>query len=255
MFDESLRRISDRLDDSAEVLDVGGWARPLNRADWVLDLMPYESRGMLGHDGPGEERFREDRWVTRDICAHEPWPFDDGFFDFAVCSHTLEDVRDPVWVCAELQRVARAGYIEVPSRLEEQSWNVQGPWVGWGHHHWLIDVDRAGLSFVFKPHLLGALPGSAFEPGFAQALPPTDRVSILLDTGKAHHSPGEPSETFETAPQGVVLDTPEQIRARAAAIEEQAVRTKAMPLGNLTRMTQEERERLGAWIDQGARIP
>jgi hypothetical protein len=179
MLAESLRRISTTLDESAEVLDVGGWARPLNRADWVLDLMPYESRGMLGHDGEGPERFTAQTWVTRDICARDPWPFEDGAFDFVVCSHTLEDLRDPVWVCGELQRVARAGYVEVPSRLEEQSWNVQGPWVGWGHHHWLIDVGEHDISFVFKPHILGGLPGSAFPGGFAGALSDADRVQTL----------------------------------------------------------------------------
>ena len=63
-----------------------------------------------------------------------------------ICSHTLEDVRDPIWVCSEIQRVAKAGYIEVPSRLEEQSYGFQGPWVGWGHHHWLIEVHGTGSS-------------------------------------------------------------------------------------------------------------
>jgi uncharacterized membrane protein len=56
------------------------------------------------------------------------------------------------------------------------------------------------------------------------------------------------------APLGVVLETPEQIRSRADAIEEVAVRTRAMPLGNVTGMTDEERELLGRWIDQGARL-
>jgi len=179
MFEESLRRIGERVGDSARVLDVGGWARPLRRADWVLDLMPHESRGMLGHDGEGDERFGPDTWVTRDVCARAPWPFEDGFFDFAVCSHTLEDLRDPVWVCGELQRVAQAGYIEVPSRLEEQSWNVQGPWVGWGHHHWLIDVEPEGIDFVFKPHILGGLPGATFPAGFAQGLGEAERSQML----------------------------------------------------------------------------
>jgi hypothetical protein len=179
MFADSVERISERLDDSARVLDVGGWARPFSRADWVLDLMPYESRGMLGRDGEGQERFDAERWVERDICARAAWPFEDGFFDFVVCSHTLEDLRDPVWVCSELQRVARAGYIEVPSRLEEQSWNVQGPWVGWGHHHWLIDVEGQDISFVFKPHILGGLPGSAFPAGFAECLGEADRLQTL----------------------------------------------------------------------------
>jgi uncharacterized membrane protein len=46
-----------------------------------------------------------------------------------------------------------------------------------------------------------------------------------------------------------VLDTREQIVDRADAVEEQAVRTKAMPLGNVTEMTDEERQALGAWLD------
>lgn len=197
MLDESLKRISEQLDDDAKVLDVGGWARPFNRADWVLDLMPHESRGMLGHDGTGDERFTAGTWVTRDICAREPWPFEDRSFDFAVCSHTLEDLRDPVWVCAELQRVARAGYVEVPSRLEEQCRDVQGPWVGWGHHHWLIDLDGAGISFVFKPHILGGLPGSAFPAPFGERLSAADRVQTLWWNGafgyreRLFYEPGE----------------------------------------------------------------
>ncbi|MGI8945724.1 MAG: class I SAM-dependent methyltransferase [Thermoleophilaceae bacterium] len=180
MFAASLALLNERVDESAAVLDVGGWARPLARADWVLDLMPYESRGMLGHDGDAAaERFDRDTWVTCDLCDREPWPFEDDRFDFAVCSHTLEDLRDPLWVCSELRRVARAGYIEVPSRLEEQAWNVQGPWVGWGHHHWLIDITGQAISFVFKPHILGGLPGSAFPAGFADALPAAERLQML----------------------------------------------------------------------------
>jgi uncharacterized membrane protein len=58
-----------------------------------------------------------------------------------------------------------------------------------------------------------------------------------------------------TAPQGIELDTPAQIKAQAALIEQQAVLTRAMPLGNATHMTQAERELLGRWIDQGAKIP
>ena len=52
----------------------------------------------------------------------------------------------------------------------------------------------------------------------------------------------------------LVKDEPEQIKARAAAIEEQAVRTRAMPLGNVTEMTDAEREVLGRWIAQGAKV-
>jgi len=179
----SVKRISDTVADDDVVLDVGGWGRPFKRADWVLDLMPYESRGLYGADGSGEERFSADTWVRRDVCAREPWPFEDGSIDFAVCSHTLEDVRDPVWVCAELQRVARAGYIEVPSRLEEQSQGFQGPWVGWGHHHWLIDVRPGAIEFVFKHHVLHGRRSDHFPSSFHAGLSPEQRVQTLWWTG------------------------------------------------------------------------
>jgi uncharacterized membrane protein len=57
------------------------------------------------------------------------------------------------------------------------------------------------------------------------------------------------------APRGIKLDTPEEIKAQASAIEQQAVQTEAMPLGNVTGMTKGERDLLGRWIAQGARIP
>jgi uncharacterized membrane protein len=59
---------------------------------------------------------------------------------------------------------------------------------------------------------------------------------------------------FSAAPQGVLLDTPEHVRANAARIEQQAVTTHAMPLGNVTRMTDAERKVLGEWIAAGAKI-
>ena len=60
---------------------------------------------------------------------------------------------------------------------------------------------------------------------------------------------------FSAPPLGIAFDTPAQIAARASDIEQQAVVLKTMPLGNVTHMTQAERDALGAWIRQGARIP
>jgi len=183
VLSESLARI-EALPADASVLDVGGWACPLARATAVLDLMPHATRGLYGSNGdPAAERFSAETWVQHDICAREPFPFDDGAFDLVVCSHTLEDVRDPVWVCQELSRVGRAGYVEVPSRLQEQAWGVDGPYVGWSHHHWLVDVDRGAqhIDFVFKLHALhhpGAT-GFAFSSRFAAALGEHERVSTL----------------------------------------------------------------------------
>jgi len=62
------------------------------------------------------------------------------------------------------------------------------------------------------------------------------------------HSANPTNDQFRSAPAGVVLDTTEQIRARAGQIEAQAVGSTAMPLGNVTGMTDQERQALGAWI-------
>ncbi|HEX8066660.1 MAG TPA: class I SAM-dependent methyltransferase [Thermoleophilaceae bacterium] len=177
MLGRSRERILARLSDDDLVLDVGGGARPFERADWVLDLVAYDDRAPAAN-APAE-RFTRATWVSRDACDREPWPFEDGRFDFAICSHTLEDVRDPVWVCSELCRVARAGYVEVPSRLEEQSWGVVGPWVGWSHHRWLADVSPGRIEFVHKPHALHGRESDHFPPGFHDRLSDEDRVEEL----------------------------------------------------------------------------
>lgn len=179
MLASSADAILVRCSEDDVVLDVGGWGKPFARADWVLDLMPYETRGLYGRDGEGPERFSAETWIQRDICAREPFPFADGSVDFAICSHTLEDVRDPVFVCSELARVAKAGYVEVPSRLEEQSPGFQGPWVGWGHHHWLIEVDGDRIEFVFKHHVLHGRRSDHFPAGFHERLSEEERVQEL----------------------------------------------------------------------------
>ena len=181
MLEASTARLLERLGDSDLVLDVGGWAKPFARADWVLDLLPYDTRGLYGYEqgDRDEERFSADTWVVRDICAREPWPFADDQFDFAICSHTLEDVRDPVWVCQELQRVARAGYIEVPSRMQEQAPYIQGAHAGWGHHHWLVDIGDGSIDFVFKHHVIHGDKRFQVPTKVATKLTPEERVQTL----------------------------------------------------------------------------
>ena len=53
------------------------------------------------------------------------------------------------------------------------------------------------------------------------------------------------------APKGVMLETPAQLRRWAAATRQQ-VQTEAMPPGNMTEMTAEERAKILAWIAAGA---
>lgn len=182
MLRDAERRIEGVVPPTASVLDVGGWANPLSRADWVIDLLPWETRGLYGPAvDPARERFTGATWVRQDICE-SPWPFDDGQFDFAVCAQTLEDVRDPLAVCREIVRVARAGYVEVPSPVEELTWGLQGSWAGWSHHHWICEPESNGMRFTHKSHSVHA-PGRHLDVGSCALLPPEDRVLQLWWTG------------------------------------------------------------------------
>ena len=190
MLEANVPLILSRLAPSDVVLDVGGWACPFNRADWVLDAEPYETRGyyrtigLPGSQGGAREHFTRETWIQRDLCAREPWPFENGSIDFAICSHTLEDLRDPLWVCSELRRVARAGYIEVPSRAAEQSRGWESPRIaGLSHHRWLIDIDGSHVSFLMKYHLLHADWRYSFPSSFLRRLPDDRRVQWLFWEG------------------------------------------------------------------------
>jgi hypothetical protein len=158
---ENAIRIAAALPEGAKVLDVGGGAAPFPRATHVLDGLAFDEgscqeQKLLEDAIPTQ--FTRDTWYQTDACDHKPWPYPDKYFDYVTCSHLLEDVRDPIWICSEIQRVAKAGYIEVPSRILEQSLGIENPtYAGYHHHHWLVEIRGNCVEFLFKPHNLHSL--------------------------------------------------------------------------------------------------
>jgi uncharacterized membrane protein len=92
------------------------------------------------------------------------------------------------------------------------------------------------------------------QPAGAAAVPFARVAAIVEQRCAVCHSMTPTDPSVSSPPAGIAFDTPDQIRARATAIDEQAVRTRAMPLGNATGMTEAERELLGRWIRQGAKV-
>jgi uncharacterized membrane protein len=83
--------------------------------------------------------------------------------------------------------------------------------------------------------------------------PPFSRVAEIVEARCAPcHSASPTQDGVSAAPAGVRFDTAEEIAGRADAIRRQAVDSRAMPLGNVTGMTDEERDVLAAWIEAGA---
>ena len=92
---------------------------------------------------------------------------------------------------------------------------------------------------------------SAQQSGASQF---TQVSEVIHERCTVCHSAQPSSPLFSAAPAGVMFDTAEQMREQAAKIHAQTVASQIMPLGNITQMTQDERDLLGDWIAKGASI-
>ena len=150
------------VQDGMNIVDIGGASKPFNKANYIIDIQPYESyigkKPGISATGWFDEdvSIKKENWVVQDICSRQPFPFSDNFFDFSVCTQTLEDIRDPIWVVSEISRISKAGYIEVPSIQYERS-NIESPfWAGACHHRWLISIENDSLKFLYKYSFVNA---------------------------------------------------------------------------------------------------
>jgi uncharacterized membrane protein len=102
---------------------------------------------------------------------------------------------------------------------------------------------------------IGLIAFSAWKPSGGIEISETVTTPVAMAIVQARcatcHSVTPTDEGFDQAPGGIMFDNAAQVKALAARIMAQAVRTDAMPLGNLTEMTDEERAKIGAWIDAG----
>lgn len=101
---------------------------PIKRRDHVLEVG-------CGHDPNKRANVVCDKFV--DINTHrsgdlkilphqkfyqadgEDLPFEDNQFDYAICTHVLEHVDNPIAFMKEQTRVAKRGYLEIPSFVGE----------------------------------------------------------------------------------------------------------------------------------------
>ena len=116
------------------------------------------------------------------------------------------------------------------------------PWWTWG-------VAAAGMAAIAW---LSAAGPAAVTTG---ALPPTPKFkqvsNIIISRCSMCHAAEPVWDGIPAAPKGVMLDNDEQIRRHARLIEIFAVRSQAMPPGNITEMTPQERLVLASWIAAG----
>jgi uncharacterized membrane protein len=87
--------------------------------------------------------------------------------------------------------------------------------------------------------------------GSGISLAPVSEARVLAIVDRhcvSCHATTPANNSFTTAPAGVRLEGPEDLRRFATQILNQAVVSKAMPLGNASGMTDTERAELGTWL-------
>ena len=87
-----------------KILDIGCGFNPNKYATTICDVLDLK------------KHYLDKKFVKLD---GEKLPFNDKEFDFVIASHVLEHVIDPNNFLKEISRVAKQGYIEVPTKLED----------------------------------------------------------------------------------------------------------------------------------------
>ena len=75
-------------------------------------------------------------------------PFEDNHFDFVIASHVLEHVNDLKFFISELERVSSKGYIELPTKLEDNL-----VFENKKDHLWHMDFDDINLKLLISKKL------------------------------------------------------------------------------------------------------
>jgi hypothetical protein len=133
------------------VIDVGA-----SYAPWCSDFITA-TVDLNEVTVPGAIQFRGDVNnvdVWNDVLKYVE---ENGKFDFCVCTHTLEDISNPILVSGMLSRIAKEGFVAVPSKFVESRRNGR-PYRGWLHHRWIFnnegDIVVAYPKLPFTEYLL-----------------------------------------------------------------------------------------------------
>jgi uncharacterized membrane protein len=122
---------------------------------------------------------------------------------------------------------------------------------GKGNPWWTWGVAAAGMVVVAWLSMAGprqTTTGALPKPDIRAA------HNVVLTRCSMCHAPEPFWPGVHTAPKDVILDGPENINRHARLIDINAVRSSAMPPGNITEMTAEERAILAAWLTPGAPV-
>lgn len=142
-------QLNKKLYPKYKVIDIGGltvgWSQPY--VDMVVDINAPPSESTMSFDISDESSWQ----VLLDQVEK------DGLYDFAICTHTLEDVYNPITALKLLPKIAKAGLITMPNIRLELS-NIESEhWIGYIHHRWIFDKVDGIMHVIPKLGVLDAV--------------------------------------------------------------------------------------------------
>lgn len=165
------------------IIDVGGAMNPWLDTEgesfygkrFITAFFDWNCQYLSGKTSPTTLMFHgnvSNYWEWDQLLRHVTTQ---GKFDFAICTQTLEDIRDPVTVLELLPKIAKEGYIDVPSKYLEMKrgcdgdmlnpknqapeWGINNPIYGWIGHRWIMNMIDDVVWLLPKLPLLEVLEG------------------------------------------------------------------------------------------------
>jgi ubiquinone/menaquinone biosynthesis C-methylase UbiE len=113
-----------------KVLDIGCGYSANEFATTICDVQDLAS-------------FYKDREFIK--LENKQLPFKDNQFDFVIASHVMEHVEDIKLFVSELERVSKKGYVELPTKLEDNL-----VFENKKDHLWHMDFDDVNLKLLIS---------------------------------------------------------------------------------------------------------
>lgn len=122
------------LDNNYKTIDIGAsamyWSYP--ECKYVADSLVISKEGTVFFEINIEDK---DTWS--DLLSYVKL---NGKFDFSICSHTLEDVFNPLDLIELLTKISNSGFIAIPSKYDEFSFLYENKYRGNAHHKQFFDI-------------------------------------------------------------------------------------------------------------------
>lgn len=75
---------------------------------------------------------------------------ENGKYDFSICTHTLEDLNNPLYVIDKIIKISKRGLVSVPSKYLELTRPEESSHRGYYHHRYIATINNQKLFFIPK---------------------------------------------------------------------------------------------------------